>query len=287
MRRGLITGIFLVTAILAGCGSEQDAGSIRSATDQLADPGPVHVHGLGVNPADSALFIATHTGVWRLPAGSDEATRVADLYQDTMGFAVVGPNHFVGSGHPGVDADLPPFLGFIESRNAARTWDQVSLLGETDFHVLEVLGQRVYGFGSDFQSGGSRFMVSTDRGRSWSRRKPPEPLISLAIDPRDPDRAVASGESGLFRTDDAGSSWRKIGARPGLLAWSNDGLYLVTQDGSMLKAKRPGSRWSEVGEAGGPPAAFESTSEGLFAALHDGTIRWSRDGSTWTDRYSP
>ena len=28
-----------------------------------ADPGPVHVHGLGVNPADGALFIATHTGL--------------------------------------------------------------------------------------------------------------------------------------------------------------------------------------------------------------------------------
>jgi hypothetical protein len=34
-----------------------------------ADPGPVHVHGLGVNPADGALFIATHTGLYRVDAG--------------------------------------------------------------------------------------------------------------------------------------------------------------------------------------------------------------------------
>jgi hypothetical protein len=35
-----------------------------------ADPGPVHVHGLGINPADDALFIATHTGLYRVDEGS-------------------------------------------------------------------------------------------------------------------------------------------------------------------------------------------------------------------------
>ena len=28
----------------------------------FADPGPIHVHGLGINQADGSLFIATHTG---------------------------------------------------------------------------------------------------------------------------------------------------------------------------------------------------------------------------------
>ncbi|MDQ3275042.1 MAG: exo-alpha-sialidase, partial [Actinomycetota bacterium] len=65
-----------------------------------ADPGVVHVHGLGINPKDGALFVATHTGVFRIPE-SGQAVRIADRWQDTMGFTVVGPDHFLASGHPG------------------------------------------------------------------------------------------------------------------------------------------------------------------------------------------
>jgi hypothetical protein len=34
-----------------------------------------------------------------------------------MGFAVVGPDHMIGSGHPDVRTDLPPLLGLIQSRD--------------------------------------------------------------------------------------------------------------------------------------------------------------------------
>ena len=69
----------------------------------LADPGPVHVHGLGVNPADEALFIATHSGLYRLDNAAGKPARVADRRQDTMGFTVVGPDRFLGSWHPDLE----------------------------------------------------------------------------------------------------------------------------------------------------------------------------------------
>ncbi len=90
-----------------------------------------------------------------------------------MGFTVVGPDHFLGSGHPDGRDDLPPFLGLIESTDAARTWEPVSLLGEADFHVLEASGRRVYGFGSDFETREQRFLVSGDGGRTSSVRSRP------------------------------------------------------------------------------------------------------------------
>jgi hypothetical protein len=34
-----------------------------------------------------------------------------------MGFTIVGPNRFLGSGHPDLRDDLPPLLGLIESTN--------------------------------------------------------------------------------------------------------------------------------------------------------------------------
>ena len=91
---------------------------------QPADSGPVHVHGLGVDPADGALFIATHTGLWRSPKGELTARRVTDNRQDTMGFSVVGPASFLGSGHPdlreAVAKQLPPHLGLIASGTRGR-----------------------------------------------------------------------------------------------------------------------------------------------------------------------
>ena len=58
------------------------------------------MHGLGIDPADGALFIATHTGLYRVAPGSDKARRVGSGFRDTMGFTVVGPNRFLQSGHP-------------------------------------------------------------------------------------------------------------------------------------------------------------------------------------------
>ena len=109
----------------------------------VADPGPVHVHGLGVNPADRALFIATHTGLYRSAEGESTSVRVSDNRQDTMGFAIVDADRFLGSGHPDLREDLPPLLGLIESTDEGRSWEPVSLLGEADFHVLRSAGERV------------------------------------------------------------------------------------------------------------------------------------------------
>lgn len=49
------------------------------------------MHGLGVNPTDGALFIATHTGMYRAERGERKAERVGERYQDTMGFTSASP----------------------------------------------------------------------------------------------------------------------------------------------------------------------------------------------------
>jgi photosystem II stability/assembly factor-like uncharacterized protein len=207
-----------------------------------------------------------------------------------MGFTVVGPDHFLGSGHPDGRDNLPPFLGLIESRDAGASWKPLSLLGQVDFHVLEAAGKRVYGFGSDFDSREPRFLRSSDGGRSWRRLRPPGALLALAIHPRSPDRLVASTEHGLHRSDDGGRTWRALGGEAGLLTWpAAERLYLLTNDGSVLASRDGGAHWSEAGSVGGQPAAFEADGpEDLYAALHDGTIKLSTDGgNSWTVRSTP
>src|ERR1700754_48556 len=135
-------------AVAGGGGEPAPPPEPQAAAD---DPGQVHIHGLGVNPSDGAVLVATHTGLFRVAPGGDRQERIGDSYQDTMGFAVVGPDHFLGSGHPDPsDAESPPYLGLIESRDGGRTWSPLSLHGEVDFHVLEAAGGTIFGYGSDF-----------------------------------------------------------------------------------------------------------------------------------------
>lgn len=281
----------LAAVLVVGCGSDdsEKPAAPQNSSPVVEDPGPIHVHGLGVNPKDQALFIATHTGMFRLAEGQKTPRRVADRLQDTMGFTVVGPDRFLGSGHPDGREKLPPFLGLIRSTDAGETWKPVSLLGKRDFHVLEAAGQRVYGYGSDFKSRSAGFLVSSDGGTSWAQRRVPEPLLALAIDPDDPERIIASGEQGLSLSSNSGKSWRPLGGPAGLLAWTKAGLMVVDQDGAVHRAREPGEKLSAVGEAGGPAAALDRGPDGdLYVALHDGAIKRSEDGGrTWTVRSKP
>lgn len=256
------------------------------------DAGPEHVHGLGVNPADGALFIATHTGLFRVDKAERKAQRVGESHQDTMGFTIVGPNRFLGSGHPdvseAVERNLPSHLGLIESTDSGKSWESISLSGESDFHVLRAAGARVYGY----DASNDRLLVSGDRGRSWNELAKPGPLVDLTVDPDDGRRILVAStggpEEGLFESSDGGASWRRVSEAVGLLAWP-DRLYVVDGAGRVFTSGDGGRRLEQQGEIGGRPAAFEAEGpDELYAALHDGTIKRSTDGgATWTVRSTP
>jgi hypothetical protein len=275
------TAVLAAALLIGGCGDSSD----QPAAPPPSDPGVIHVHGLGRNPADGALVIATHTGLFRLGSSDRSAERVANLYQDTMGFTVVGPDHFLGSGHPGSIEGDPPFLGLIESRNAGARWRPISLRGEVDFHVLEAQGKTVYGFGSDWDTREARFLRSDDRGRTWARLAPPEELLGLAIDPHDPRVSVALGEQRGWVARDGGSSWRPLPIPGGLVTWSREqGLIAVDLEGVIRGASQPTGEWNEVGRLPGTPAAVEAAGEELLAATHESRVLSSSDGGkSWQD----
>ncbi|MFP5450416.1 MAG: F510_1955 family glycosylhydrolase [Thermoleophilia bacterium] len=276
-RRALVAAALGLALALAGC-----AGGEGPSADAYADLGPEHMHGLGVNPADDALYIATHTGLFRMPRGSDDSERVGDRLQDTMGFAVAGPDRFLGSGHPDLRDDLPPLLGLIESSDAGRSWTPVSLLGEADFHALRVSGSRVVGY----DASGARVMASDDEGRQWRTLGNPGELVDLALDPDDPSRIVATGATGVVTTEDDGATWTRLPGDVDLLAWpAADALYGFSFDGEVAVSGDRGASWERVGDLGGEPAAATATGpDTLIVALHDGRIVSSGDGgASWAE----
>jgi hypothetical protein len=251
---GVLLAIFLLATVVAACGGD-DPDEPRPTV--VEDPGIVHIHGLGRNPADDSLMVATHTGLFRAGSDGEKPERVAGRFQDTMGFTVVGPDHFLGSGHPADLSEDPAYLGLIESRDAGESWRPISLRGEVDFHVLEAEGDIVYGFGSDFETREPRFLASEDGGRSWERLVPPEALTGLAIDPHDPRHIVGLGEEGGYFSRDGGSTWRPIGVPGGLVTWTPEiGLVAADFDGVIRKASDPMGEWNEVGRLEGSPAAL-------------------------------
>ena len=280
-----------LAAAIAGCGSDDDPDPQREAEGgpTIEDPAAGHVHGLDVDPRGGALLVATHTGLFRAAPGESAVERVGDRYHDLMGFTVAGRGRFLASGHPDGRERLPPFLGLVESRDRGRSWSAVSLQGEVDFHVLEAADDRIYAFGSEYDSRTATMRVSGDAGETWDEVSPPEALYALAIDPEDPNRAVAAGEQAVHRTGDAGRTWRPLGAPVGLLAWPDgDALYSATPDGIVARSDNGGDSFEQVGELPGEPAALHAESARVLdVALHDGTILRSRDGgATWAPRAS-
>ena len=274
----LVTLLIVASIAVALAGGGEDEGAATSggqAAETIAD-----VHGLGVNPADKALYIATHSGLFRSPPGAGTATRVDAPEQDLMGFSIAGPDRFVASGHPGPGQDGPSSLGLIESSDRGATWRPVSLEG-SDLHMLRAAGDAVYAFDGQLR-------VSGDGGRSWQQRSAPDGLIDLAIDPTDGDRVLASTETGVQLSQDGGRSWKATPLRtPALLAWAQpERPAAIGGDGAIRTSPDGGRTWKPAGTVDGQLAAFAADGDGaLYVARPDGAVDWSRDGGrTWRPR---
>ncbi|WP_162688748.1 MULTISPECIES: F510_1955 family glycosylhydrolase [unclassified Streptomyces] len=270
--------------LLAAC-SAPDADKRSSTTP---DPGTGHLHGLGVDPADNTVYAAGHLGVFRLADGT--ALRVADRYQDTMGFTVTGPSTFLGSGHPSPSDPnaRSPHLGLIRSTDAGRTWQTLSAEGEADFHALEQAGESLYGF--DSQSG--KIWASVDGGRTWDKRAQ-QPLLDLAAHAENPQQVWAATGKGLETSSDGGRSFRPVAGAPALVAVDapEPGLLVGLAADGRVMSSRGGQAWTEQGRlpAGAKPTVLTAvTGQRLLAADTTDTVYESTDaGRTWMVLHQP
>lgn len=268
-----VAAVAVVVALASGGGG--DGATPAGAPTPIAD-----VHGVGVNPADGALYIASHDGLYRSAPGAASATRVDGPEQDLMGFSVAGPDRFFASGHPGPGQGGPSSIGLIESRDRGASWKPISLSG-TDLHLLRAAGDAVYAFDGQFRA-------SDDGGRTWEEREAPDELIDLTIDPADGSRVLASTGSGVQLSTDAGRTWTPTALKePVLVAWGRANRpAAVTAKGEVQTSADGGRTWKQAGSAGGQPAAFAAARDGnLYVARADGAVDFSTDGGrTWAPR---
>jgi hypothetical protein len=262
--------------LVAGCG-DTSAPAPPGAPNAADEAALGHVHGLGVDPGDGALYVASHLGVFRITDGTPE--RVADRWQDTMGFAVVGPGHFLGSGHPDSREDLPSSLGLIESTDSAQTWEAVSLLGDADLHAIEPVGDRVYAYDSHTGS-----LIMTTNRTDWDTIAT-QPLYDLAADPGGPATVYATTDRGVLVASIDAEGLIEVGDAPALtgIDWQPGGpLVGVGPNGAVMVADDPAvGEWQEVGSLDGPAQAVDVVAGRWHAATASGVYESIDGGATW------
>ena len=278
-RWALIGAATAAVLVLTGCSG--GTGDASNADSHDEDVTLEHVHGLGVDPADDVLYAGTHHGLVRIsPDG--ELTRIADRVQDFMGFTVVGPEHYLASGHPGVGQSGPGNLGLIETTDGGQSWKTLSLEGKADFHALDAADGAIYGYS------GGQLLVSED-GVNWTDRGAVR-IADLAVDSSQPQRVLATSEQGLILSEDGGKTFKVVPDSPRLLLvdFSTDDSALavgISPEGTIYASSDGGLTWEERGDAGGQPAALTVEGQDVYVAV-DGAILASTDGgATFSDLY--
>jgi len=262
--------LMAVVSVFALSSCSQPTEPLTGGSDDAPYVG--HVHGLGVDPADGMLYVAAHGGVFRLVDASLKL--VADRPQDTMGFTVVGPRHFLASGHPApTELDRPNHLGLIESRDAAGTWTDKSLSGQADFHSLAPSPGGLYAYDSITAT-----VMRTSDHTTWTAMMTGE-VYDLAGHPTQPDQVLATTRSGVVRLVDKTQTAMETPALFAFLDWPTaDILVGATVDGAVYRSPDGGTTWATAGQVDGqvealaaqPPAWHVATDRGIFTSIDEG-----------------
>lgn len=290
--RGRFRLVAVASAILlAGCSQF----SVRDGSFDFS-----HVHGLGYDPGNQTIYVATHHGLILGTPNGDGWTwdhAGAERY-DYMGFTQDATNASIlySSGHP----DDPRayggvHLGVRRSTDGGVTWEQRSLKGQVDFHALDSVPGLYGGLVGVWRDS---IMESRDGGLTWTNHTGPAALMF--------DLAATSGKVYVATADglasgqvDNRTSWiRHPDPEPGrpamAIAANDDGSLLFAgtgngRSGGTYSSTDGGHTWALVEKADlrdtAVPAvfAFDSGDNAhVFAATSAGTVVESTDrGGSW------
>ncbi|WP_413810471.1 F510_1955 family glycosylhydrolase [Streptomyces sp. OE57] len=261
---------------LAACsGGDGDTDSSAAVTTVS------HIHGLGLDPSDRRLYVATHEGVYT-PDSKGNPKLVGDSKDDFMGFTVAQDKTFYASGHPASGTDGPGNKGLIKSTDAGRTWRSLSLSGKSDFHALEYAHGTIYGYDS---TGG--LLRTSKNGTTWKDGATLQAL-DIAVNPDDAGLVLATTAEGTARSTDGGRTFAK-GKQPvmAFLSWkAKNALYGIDTSGGLSRSTDGGAAWKKLATVpGGQPQALTAVdAQHVLAATQNGVYESKDGGKTFTKR---
>lgn len=277
-------------AVAAACAEPEESVHAQAGADAEGVANTVgvplpeeaqHVHGVGVDPGSGKVLVASHAGLFTVPA-PDRLTREAAVPAhvgpaiDLMGFTVRGPDHYLASGHPEGDTEMPDPVGLIETRDGGGSWEALSLAGESDFHALASAGDLVVGFDG--------VLRSTEDGATWTDLAPDVEAFDLAVSD-DGSTVVATTGRGPVRSTDGGADFAVVeGAPPlALVDWVPGGetVFGVAVDGGVYRSTDAGGTWERTGELPGNPEALHADEDQLIVVADLHAARSTDGGATF------
>lgn len=218
LRRAISLGLTAAFTVLAACG---DAAVTLT-----------HVHGLAFSPDGRRLSIPSHHGLAVYSEG--RWSKAPGPAHDYMGYSVTRQAIY-SSGHPARGSGLTNPFGLIKSSDDGRTWQQLGLQGESDFHLLasgfDNAALYVYNGRPNSRMSSPGLYYSRNDGADWQQaaaRGIGEAPTALAVHPSDSKMVVVATGAGLYLSRDAGQRFRAVTAGEQVLsaAFSLDGSSL-------------------------------------------------------------
>ncbi|HEX2609169.1 MAG TPA: hypothetical protein VHK91_17430, partial [Flavisolibacter sp.] len=289
--RFLITGIFLFTA---GCLLGQSGTSLDMLQWRMIGPhrGGRTIGAVGVPQQPNVFYIGVNNGgVWRT---NDYGRTWVPIFDDqstgSVGDIVVAPSNpnvlYVGSGEGVQRPDLSVGNGVYKSTDGGKTWTHLGLEGVQQIGNMAIDPRnenRLYvaALGHPYGPNPERGVYRTsDGGKTWEKvlyKDENTGAIQVTLDPANPDIIYADlwagrqgpwengawdgPESGLFKSTDGGTTWKKLekglpttaeglGRIGFCVAPSNPSRLYATVDagakGGIYRSDDAGESWSLV-----------------------------------------
>ena len=202
-------------------------GILAAAPAHAGEPVTLmHVHGLSYSADGKQLLIPRHHGLAVFEDG--RWSKAAGPTHDYMGYSATR-DALYSSGHPAPGSGLTNPFGLIKSRDGGKTWQQLGLTGESDFHTLATsyATNAVYVLNHQPNSRMSQAGIyyTLNDGLKWTRAAAKglgAKLNSLAVHPTDAKVVAAGMDDGLYLSRNSAESFERLVGDKQVLAASFD-----------------------------------------------------------------
>ena len=269
----------LTCGVMAGVVAEAEEGGVRLTSDTLAGLelrgiGPAFMSGrisdIAKDPTDPATwYVAVSSGgVWKTVNSGTTWKPIFDHYGSySIGCVTVDPENpwvvWVGTGEANSQRSVGWGDGVYKSLDGGESFSRVGL--DVSEHIAKIVidprdSDVVFAAsqGPLWASGGDRGLYkTTDGGATWERVLEVSEntgITDVVMDPRDPDTLYAASyqrrrrvwtliaggpESAIYKSSDAGASWRKLEKGLPTVHMGRIGLALAPENPDVVYATIP------------------------------------------------
>jgi len=244
---------------------------------------------VGLTAVRATVYVAARSaGVYRYDANAQTWTRTALDGVEVEWLRTAGDSLYARTGDPVVSRQP----GLAASRDGGQTWTKVQVGEGLEVNDALAVGSYVY-LGSD---GG--VLRSEDDGASWtnvSRGLSAMDFDGIAVSG---ETVYVGGDSGVHASHDGGRTWRHTGfyRRTPVLAAAGETVYAATTSRGMFRSDDAGHTWREIND-GFPMKTEEYYPDGpreilltpahVWVAYYHGAYLRSADGESWDPPLGP